>query len=785
MSDPKDSRLDQASHDRIYTRKVLPRSGFNETTAQAHPKAIVLAGQPGAGKGGLERAARSEFKGDAVTVDLDALRGYHRDVGKLRETYPYDWADHTQEDAKQWTNRLREEVSDGKRNVILDTTLGNAGKAVKEIREFQAKGYEIEIRAVATHKLESELGVDRRFTEDLVKKGHGRHVPNNVHDSAYESLPASLDEVRAKTGARIRIYNREGQELYDSRTSPLKPSVALEQAREARMQDPAITRATAKNWREQQEFHRELPDTLERNPRITPQTAQNLLEEHKALKIEPGVQANTAKAAAVDHAVRIEPAAVRARLGLKLAGEAAVAYDGYTSVREASQLLEQGNATGAQSKVLHFGARTGGMLAGGTLGFEAGAALGIETGPGALLTGTIGGIAGAVASDKIMDAVDQARIYSQRGSDGNRWHLDPQHPERGWSRMVQTNEIDLQGIPNELGMPTYKWQTLHADARLSDELNYKASGKAVEMALASAPALQDPFTQPSNRNDGPGDDWKRDSTTRQWSRSVLDPATVYTETPIWQTEPSSATRGAQLDQAAKATIADNIAHGPQAIAQHYQAAYDQYGWKQYGPVPAAVTSAAHTPPSQLPASDGHTYTQGSNGQWSTPGTLWGSNTAQGHVRDELNATRRQVQASATATAAPSPSMADKGHPGHALYAQAQTGLRQYNSAHKIAMSDERTNNMAAALAVAAVSKGLTHIDHVEPGGSKGEKLFAVQGKPGDAHSKIIDVPTVQAMATPLAQSSQSFEKVQASQQKEQPAQQQPQPQRQQQPAISH
>ncbi|WP_428993381.1 zeta toxin family protein [Stenotrophomonas maltophilia] len=34
---------------------MLPHSGLDSTTPQEHPKAIVLAGQPGAGKSGVAR----------------------------------------------------------------------------------------------------------------------------------------------------------------------------------------------------------------------------------------------------------------------------------------------------------------------------------------------------------------------------------------------------------------------------------------------------------------------------------------------------------------------------------------------------------------------------------------------------------------------------------------------------------------------------------------------------------------------------------------------------------
>lgn len=46
------------------------------------------------------------------------------------------------------------------------------------------------------------------------------------------------------------------------------------------------------------------------------------------------------------------------------------------------------------------------------------------------------------------------------------------------------------------------------------------------------------------------------------------------------------------------------------------------------------------------------------------------------------------------------------------------------------------------------------------GGNDNSTIFAIQGKPGAALSKFVDVPTVESMHTPVAQSSQAFTVVQ-------------------------
>jgi len=367
--------------------------------------------------------------------------------------------------------------------------------------------------------------------------------------------------------------------------------------------------------------------------------------------------------------------------GAGVVAAAAVVYDVANTSSRANELFNQGNRVGGQSEIMHFGGRNLGMLGGAALGAEAGAALGIESGPGALLTGAAGGLIGAIGGEKLVDAIDNHRIYNQKDQAGESWHFDPKQPAQGWTRTITTNEIDPQGVPNfELGIPAYKTQTLTAPPALANELNYKASGVAVQMALAHAPKPQDPYSIPA----GPGDasslresNWSRNPQTHEWARTV---ATGFIEhgMVISHTETATPQKAAQLTRESDAIVAQNIAHSPHAIAARYQTAYEQFGWNKFGVPTEAVTTALRAPDNKLHASDGHEYTRGQNGQWDTPGFFYGTNEAKGNVKDELNATFQREHAPAVAPPAkpvtpptlepPRPhDPRSPEHPGHAMY----------------------------------------------------------------------------------------------------------------------
>uniref|UniRef100_UPI00191C0CE3 zeta toxin family protein n=1 Tax=Luteimonas huabeiensis TaxID=1244513 RepID=UPI00191C0CE3 len=197
-----DTALDQATHARVLEDTIVPKSRLSEANSHERPRAILLGGQPGSGKGGLVRSARSELANDVVVIDPDALRDYHPRVNDFRRTHPY---------------------------------LSNGEWSSELIRDLQAKGYEVEVRVMASPKLESELGVDERFSRGLDADGHGRYVPASVRDHVHDKLPSSLDTIHARTDVPIRLFDREGTQLYDSRIDARPPGTALEEARDARL----------------------------------------------------------------------------------------------------------------------------------------------------------------------------------------------------------------------------------------------------------------------------------------------------------------------------------------------------------------------------------------------------------------------------------------------------------------------------------------------------------------------------------------------------------------------
>ncbi|HAL22016.1 MAG TPA: toxin [Stenotrophomonas sp.] len=634
----KDGALPAELHQHYFWEKIVPESGLSAQASQTSPKAIILAGQPGAGKGNLKDLSREELHWNVIAIDPDDLRQAHPDFVRQRQIHPYTWSEHTHNDAKKWAQELRSLAIRGNKNIILDSTLGNSESAVQLIKELQSQNYDVEVRGVVAHRLESELGVDRRFTTQLDDEGFGRYVPESVRRDVYEALPGNLDKVQAETGVRIRLYGREGTQVYDNHTDARQPGAALEAERESRLKDPRTTQTLRDSWRAQGRWHDELAETLPRNSKVSPTTATAVLDERASLNVIGGVARNIHEANTTDHTVRVRPNMVR---GAVIGGTAATIVEAATEGTKIADLYARDNRTGAEAALLDFGARSVGGWTGAALGAKAGTLVGIESGPGAIVTGIIGAGLGAWGASEVVEWIEKNRINNQTDSTGKVWSFDPEHPENGWTHRHR----EIVGTVGTLAdRPLYGPETvLTADPALTQQLNYQASSLAVGLRMRQPDQPINPFSIAGDVTDTPSAlprSWERNPENGEWRREVVHQVL---EHGIKSTslEVADAAKAAQLDDTARGVMALNAARSPAAFAKQYEQAYVAQGWSQHGPIPDEVVWARDHPDHVL-ASDGRTYQRQADGEWLHDGWIYDS-LAEGNIRAELNGTYPQIR----------------------------------------------------------------------------------------------------------------------------------------------
>ena len=380
-----ESTLSPDEHARVLREKILANPEYQRVSGQANPRAIILAGQPGAGKGNLESTAQSDLRHNATTIDPDSLRHKHPGFDRITQQHPYTWADHTHPDASQWAKELRADAIAQRKHLVIDSTMPK----VELIRELQAKGYQVEVRAVASHRFESELGVDQRFGKGIEQAGYGRYVPEHLRKEVHDKLPATLDDVAKQTGVPIQIYDREGRLHFDSRTSPgASPGRALETARSGRLTQDRLN-DLHQSTDAQRQWHRDLPDRVP-NERVGPDTARHLLNERHAGQVEQGVQR-----------LHNEVGGYRAvRPTIKAAGVLGTAYGAVDAKSQVDAAIDTARSNREQwvrggEEAANQTVKTAVTGGAATVGAIPGAAAGALTSP---VTGPVGPVVGGVAT---------------------------------------------------------------------------------------------------------------------------------------------------------------------------------------------------------------------------------------------------------------------------------------------------------------------------------------------------------------------------------------------------
>lgn len=204
------------------------RLALRRTHRQEHPLAVLLAGQPGAGKTELSTMLLSQMKGDAAVINGDDYRRYHPNYRKLYAAYGSDSVTMTSAFSSAVTEGLIGQLSDAGRNLVIEGTGRTVEVPQSTAGLLTGKGYRVEIAVIAARPEVSLASTLLRFYQ----MNEGGTIPRSTaleaHDGIVRVLPENLDVLRTLSCiSRVRIWDRELTLLYDSSDRQELPSAVL------------------------------------------------------------------------------------------------------------------------------------------------------------------------------------------------------------------------------------------------------------------------------------------------------------------------------------------------------------------------------------------------------------------------------------------------------------------------------------------------------------------------------------------------------------------------------
>lgn len=195
---------------------------------QAHPRAILLAGQPGAGKTELSSMLSSEMAGDVAFINGDDYRRYHPHRRQLYQKFGADSAGMLSPFSNAVTERLIKKLSGHRMNLVIEGT-GRTVEVPKTTAELlTAAGYTVDMAVIAARPEISLISTLLRFYQMEEGGTIPRATAISTHDNVVAVLPGNLDALALLPCiSRLSIWDRDLQRLFDSTVDVGPPSEVL------------------------------------------------------------------------------------------------------------------------------------------------------------------------------------------------------------------------------------------------------------------------------------------------------------------------------------------------------------------------------------------------------------------------------------------------------------------------------------------------------------------------------------------------------------------------------
>ena len=202
--------------DRVVAAETL--RSMRQCTRSTDPHAVLLAGQPGAGKTVISSMMMSSvLNNDGTLINADEFRRLHPNYHRLNELYGADAVELTARFSSAVTEGLIAALSDQRINLVIEGTGRTVEVPKRTATLLVEKGYTVELAVIAARPEISLISTVMRFYQMNERGTIPRSTALEAHDRTVDALPANLDILLTMPElSRIRIWDRELHLLYDS-----------------------------------------------------------------------------------------------------------------------------------------------------------------------------------------------------------------------------------------------------------------------------------------------------------------------------------------------------------------------------------------------------------------------------------------------------------------------------------------------------------------------------------------------------------------------------------------
>jgi hypothetical protein len=218
--------------ERLYQQRIRPAL-LDPIGPARTPVALIVGGQPGAGKTLVIQRLRRELARDSaepLVISGDTLRAFHPGWAALARSDPYA-VDATRHATDRWSERLAAEGLARRTHLVFHAGMLRPQPVRALADTLQAHGYRIEVGIVAAPREASRLASLLRYERLLSLGAAPRFIPAAHHERAYDALAEAVARLdRAPVFARFAVLTADGRVLYEQRADAPRPEASAAQA---------------------------------------------------------------------------------------------------------------------------------------------------------------------------------------------------------------------------------------------------------------------------------------------------------------------------------------------------------------------------------------------------------------------------------------------------------------------------------------------------------------------------------------------------------------------------
>lgn len=241
-----------ASQRQIFETEILPKFIAEElgSSLPAKREAVILGGQPGAGKTGLLNDADKELskRGATWVINGDDFYAYHPKYSQLQKEHGTEAPRMVKDDARAWATMTFDAARERGVNIVLESTMRQPDSVLEQLKELRQSGYTVQARVMAVKEQESWQGNHARHELIAQQGGYPRLTSKATHDAGVTGVVKTVAAIESKKLTEsVTIHRRDGTVIHDSSRHKSPAADAITKERSVPFSAERIARHTA-NW---------------------------------------------------------------------------------------------------------------------------------------------------------------------------------------------------------------------------------------------------------------------------------------------------------------------------------------------------------------------------------------------------------------------------------------------------------------------------------------------------------------------------------------------------------